>query len=133
MMRPSKPWSRPCSARSSIGDSSAIACAVCLRLAATRLSRRGGAVTSPAAELSFYFRGRGAARACARPAFTERVVRRTPNRGPATPTVQSAKHSSGCGPAEGDRAAATALVIEASLVGGAAACCIVFSVLAWVA
>jgi hypothetical protein len=25
MMRPSKPWSRPCSARSSIGDSSAIA------------------------------------------------------------------------------------------------------------
>src|SRR5258707_8243248 len=29
--------------------------AVCLRLAATRLSRRGGAETLPGAELSFYF------------------------------------------------------------------------------
>ena len=90
-------------------------------------------MTLPAAELSFYFAAAAQLEPALVPRFTERVVRRTPIRGPATPTVQSAKHSSGCGPAEGDRAAATTLVIEASLVGGAAACCIVFSVLAWVA
>ena len=104
MMRPSKPWSRPCSARSSIDDSSAIACAVCLRLAATRLSRRGGAVTPPAAELSFYFAAAAQLEPALRPAFTERVrldARRTKARRRRPWSPPSTDRA--VGPAERDR------------------------------